>query len=135
MVNGDLEQPLTLQWLEVRESQVTSQEELDRELDRLNAEASASEPMIVSAIHPGGAVLSIGLGRDSSYLNFAASPDPPYYSSLGDEAADGVVEFAYGGQPTEYPRNALVPLNVAREAARKFLKTGERPSGLRWQLD
>lgn len=134
-VDGEMEQPLTLQWLENRETQVSSYEEFDRELDRLNAEASASGPMIVTAIHPDGAVLSIGLGREASYLNFAASPDPPYYSSLGEEAADGVVDFMYGGQPTEYPRNALVSLNAACKAAREFYGNGARPTSVRWQLD
>jgi Immunity protein Imm1 len=85
---------------------------------------------------PDGAALSIGLGRDHSVLNYMSSPYPPYFTSHDEEAdTDGTVVFFYYGHWSEFPADAAVPMADAREAARRFFETGERPDNVAWQMD
>lgn len=116
-------------------SEVTSLQELDDLLDRLEEEAERGDPLIVGLEMPNGASLSLGLGRSESVLNYVDSPDPPYYSSLGDEGAEGSIVFYLDGHWTELPRSAAIPIEDAREAMRRFFETGKRPENVRWQAD
>jgi immunity protein Imm1 of predicted polymorphic toxin system len=54
--------------------------------------------------------------------------------SLGDAAAseEGAVFYLHGHW-TEFPATALIPNPAAREAARQFLRTGDRPDTVRWE--
>lgn len=122
-----------LLWGQNEQAPVRSVEELDQLLDRLTHDAS--DPLVAVLEPPGEAALSIGLGSDRSLLNFISSPDPPYFTSQGLEKSDESIEFFYCGELTEYPRRALIPVEDAREAMRRFFKTGERPDNVGWQMD
>lgn len=105
-------------------------DKLERLLDRLSAEAAATQPFIVEFATSAGARLGIGLGASAgSVLSFKQSDDPPYYMSAGrpESAGDNDVGFYYQGQWSEFPDEALVPVELARKAVEQFLATGERP--------
>jgi hypothetical protein len=101
-------------------------------LDRLTAE-DAARPSIAVVVSPSGKNISLGLGRELTVVEYQASADPPYYASIGDEAARGLVTFDYGGEETEIERRHLVPIKAARRAIAEFLKSDERPGNLKWE--
>lgn len=129
-------EPTTLSWGDDEKAPIRSVQELDERLDALDRQAEASQPFIAELVRPDGAVLSLGVGREYSVLNYSASPDPPYYTSHsadGGEAA--TVVFYYYGHESEFPGDAAVPMSDAREAARRFFVDGQRPDNLDWQQD
>jgi hypothetical protein len=130
------QQQTTLSWAENESVPVHTVQELDERLDELDRQARASQPLVAGLERPDGAALSIGLGRDRSVLNYMSSPDPPYFTSHDEEAdTDGTVVFFYYGHWSEFPADAAVPMADAREAARRFFETGERPDNIAWQMD
>jgi hypothetical protein len=136
MSSTDTDQAMTISWAENETAPATTVEQLDEQLDSLDAQARNSRPFIAELAHPNGAVLSIGLGRDRSVLNHSASPDPPYYTSHDPEAeAGGTAVFFFYGHESEFPADAAVPIADARDAAREFLQTGERPENIEWRMD
>lgn len=115
---------------------VESLAELDEVLDVLSTQFRDERAVLAVIEAPSGASLAIGLGRASSYLNFImASKDPPYYSSVGDADADGAEVFLFADEWSEYPKRNLVPIDVAREAARHFFEYGERTPRIAWEID
>jgi hypothetical protein len=133
---ANTEQAMTISWAENENAAASSVDELDEQLDALDARAREGEPFVAELVHPNGAVLSIGLGRDRSVLNHSASPDPPYYTSHDPESdEDGVVVFYFYGHWSEYSADAAVPMDEAREAARRFFRTGQRPESVDWRMD
>jgi len=130
--------PATLSWAEDQSVPIHGPQELDKTLDALACQAEYDKhPLIVELVQPNDATLSIGVGRDESVLNYSRSPDPPYYTSLGDQDQDesDVVAYYYYGHWSEFPRRSCVPNDKAREAARRFLTDGERPNNVRWTQD
>jgi hypothetical protein len=98
------------------------------------AQAEGREPSILELVIDSGAAMSIGLGREMTVLGFVpGSLDPPYYASLGDLAADGFIEFAYGGQFTEFPLSQAIPLEVGIDALLDFFVTGTLSQAVTWQ--
>ena len=88
----------------------------------------------MEVISPTGDSLSIGIGSDMSILHFvAASGDPPYYASVGDEDADDVVVFEFRGEFTEYPRRQCIPTDQARQVVREFVDKGTLSRDIRWE--
>jgi hypothetical protein len=133
---ADTSRQITLSWAEGKSATVASVDELDERLDALDAEAREGDPFVAEVARPDGAVLSIGLGRDASVLNYSASPDPPYYTShspggSGDESP----VFYYYGHWSEFRPDAAVPMENAREAVRVFFRTGDRPDNIDWRQD
>ena len=108
----------------------------DQDLARLldDIERDAPERVIAEIVAPDGARLGIGLGGTRSVLVFNPSPQPPYFMSRGDTAStdEGPVFYLHGHW-TEFPASALVPRAEAREAARRFVQTGDRPDNVSWQ--
>lgn len=126
----------TLSWAENESAPVTSVAELDERLNELDRQARASQPLIAGLERPDGAALSIGLGRDCSVLNYMTSPDPPYFTSHDAEAdADGTIVFFYYGHWSEFPADAAVAMDDAREAVRRFFEDGKRPDNIDWRMD
>jgi Immunity protein Imm1 len=136
--NGKQQRQATLSWASDASVPVGSVRELDERLDELDRQAREDDKPLVAGIQqPDGRALSIGLGRDRSVLNYMASLDPPYYTSHDPEVDDNGdwVVFYYYGHWSEYPEDAAVPMDDAREAAHRFLETGERPENIDWRMD
>ncbi|MGW0434503.1 Imm1 family immunity protein [Micromonospora sp. NPDC003197] len=119
------------------EVRVSTVQELDLVLDRVNAQAAAENlPYAVQIHQPGrhGAIM-IGIGHpDRSFVDwldrsqphgsgnrYAADPDLP--------PASEAIAFDFYGDWTEMPpeRTRISP-ERAREAAREYLRTGQQPS-------
>jgi hypothetical protein len=49
-------------------------------------------------------------------------PPAPYYSSLGDPEARGVLAFFLGSHYPELPRRSAIPMEVARRTIRAFAR-------------
>jgi hypothetical protein len=114
---------------------VRTAEELDELLDELHQQY-VQNPSRVSIQHSGGATLSVGLGRDVSVLDYIGpAPEwPPYYISRGDlTPADEEVDWMYCEQHTPCLCGDLVPLEVAREAARVFFESGRLARAVSWE--
>lgn len=125
----------TVSWNVTDARVVRTVEALGELLDELH-ERHAREPARVSLQHGSGAMLSIGLGRDVSVLDFMGpAPEwPPYYVSRGTlTPADEEVAWTYCEQHTPCLRGQLIALDVAREAARVFFESGRLARAVRWQ--
>lgn len=107
--------------------------ELDALLDAL---ASTLAPSWVDLVSPyGDAVLSIALGRDSvSALTYTDHRGAEAWISRGWQTGLGEGElFAQHGLPTRLPPGSAVTQGVARNAAREFFATNQRPRCVEWQ--
>lgn len=121
----------------LRQSEVAGPVDLERVLYDLGQEAAATQPFIAELVTSAGARLGIGLGTSKSVLSFKESDDPPYFLSAGQvdvsDDDDDDVGFYFQGHWSEFPQSALVPAERAREAARAFFETGERPDVVEWE--
>jgi Immunity protein Imm1 len=116
----------------VRTAEIRDARALDRTLNAIACDAS--EPLIVELISPDGSRMGLGLATSSGVLTFQESADPPYFMSAGDIGLpDEDVGFYLHGHWTEFPGTALVANEDAREAARRFLATGDRPANVMWE--
>lgn len=97
-------------------------------------EARGVDHVLVSFTTPRGVFFAIGLGGRDSCALYWESADPPYFQSHGGQATpDGrVVTYLYGGQPTEIPASASIPLWEAKTALKEFMTTGRRPEAISW---
>ena len=119
-------------WGEGHEALIDSVRALDTLLDHLQGEA-AVEPFMAEVTASSGDSLALGLGTAATVLSWvAASGEPPYFSSLGDETADGVLVFRYAGSWSEYPASSAISYEEGRQAVREFLLTGTRPANRAW---
>ena len=77
-------------------------------------------PVIATVVRADGDPLSIGLGREASFLTYIpADNDPPYFCVVGAEA-DGEVCFDYAGEPSFYAARNTVPFEVALDVVSRF---------------
>jgi len=126
----------TIRWDGDRSAAVRDLAELDATLDRLASDHPGDQAILAEVVAPSEDSLSVGLGREESVLSFvSASGDPPYYTSLGDPAAEGGVSFSFSRAWSEFPRRSLIPSTAAREAVRQFFTTGSRTDAVRWVED
>jgi len=128
-----------------REQQVvTTLGELDALLDRLHERFAQGKRRVLVVLDRAASragAMAIGLGGEMAMLHWLVQdPDGTVHEdllSLGDTGAslDGeeYVEFEYGETSSEFDPSVLVPLEVAREAARYYGATGQRPGSVRWQ--
>lgn len=119
-------------------SSVTAEcvEDVDAVLDRLSAEYVGKPILVVVESLEGHGVFTIAVGGNLSLSAYqGASGDPPYYSSVGQPDASGIVQFGCMGESTEIPSRKLIPCRVAREAVRVFLQTGAMDSAVQWEED
>ncbi len=110
--------------------------ELDETLSAAETQARAAG--ILGGIKlraPNGDELLLVVGGDETVLGFnRADGDPPYYASHGAADTDLPYFTAYIGltHHTEFPRRHVVPIEQGRSAAFEFLRTGARPTSVRW---
>jgi hypothetical protein len=91
------------------------------------------EPVLVTFNVPGRGSLSVGAGKAQTVMCFQASADPPYWTSVGDEEADGVDHWFYGGSYSEFPGRSLIPKFMVDLAIAEFIETLDRPSSINWE--
>jgi hypothetical protein len=105
-------------------------------LDELLAEAAQdaqTSHTVAELVSPSGAELTIGLGQERSIVTFKASPDPPYFVSLGTGSIHERLVFYYGGAWSEFGGEEAITLTDAMAALKEFYETGERPSCIAWR--
>jgi len=119
------------------EQVIESVDALDALLEELHADALQSEPVLVTVELPhSGDSLSIGLGHHVSVLNsVSGSGDPPYLSSRGgpEDEEGATVQFRYMGEWSEYPMKNVIPMDMARQAMRHFVRTGALDPAVAWE--
>jgi Immunity protein Imm1 len=118
---------------------VTTPAELDAALDQLDSEArrDGQRYAFISLDDETGLdMLSIGVGADLVPLSHTDErPDgtkPWDVQSRGDRTASGSSEWGYMNTWNEVPNRLLVPADSAREAARRWFQTGQRPDNITW---
>jgi len=120
-----------VQW-DADKAELTSPEQVEDMLDRLTAKAT-DRPMIAVVLSPSGKSLSLGLGRNLSVVEYQMTADPPYFASVGNPSAHGLLTYEYSGEETEFEMRHAVPIEAARRAVAEFLKSDERPVSLNWE--
>jgi hypothetical protein len=116
---------------------ITSVEDLDALLDRIDADARRigrpQDVQLRGAEHAG--TLGIVVGHDRSVLNHIPEHlDPPYMTSRGEDDEDRPFTFYVAGDHhSEAAWWQTIPADVAREAARVFLITGQLDDRIRWE--
>jgi len=128
---------MRLEWGEANVREVQSIDDLDRALDEL-ASSMQSEPALAELFAPDGSSLAIGLGTAWSVVSYIGpTGEPPYFHSVGSGQGpeDDPVVFMFRGHYSDFPPDACVPMDLAREAARVFFRTGQRPTNVTWAED
>jgi hypothetical protein len=126
----------TLSWAEGESAAVPNTAKLDELLDELDHQAADGRPFVATLERPDGKVLGLTVGDERSIVTYMASADPPYFSSHDPESDEaGTVVYDFFGHFSESPADAAVPMDDAREAARRFFRTGERPENIAWRMD
>ena len=112
---------------------ISSAEELERELDRLEQRGLEGQPFIVELVEPTAGSLGIGLGGDQSVAAFnGADGEPPYYVSAGNGSGQRELVFFYQGEWTEFGAESAIPTERARAAMHGFFLSGELPDEIAW---
>jgi hypothetical protein len=125
---------LKASWGELSEFALGTVEELDRLLDQLQSEHSASPVLVMVEFSASGDSLMIGLGKEDSVVNFVSgSGNPPYWVSVGNHAEHDLVVFDFMGSHTEILRRHLIPVSLARHAMRVFVQTGTLCRNVQWE--
>jgi hypothetical protein len=128
--------PMVLEYGEgpQRVAGIVTVEQLDKELDRITAEAeSSARPYMVNLISAGGRVLGVGLGADYSVASWIdEDSEHPYLLSGGNLDVARPLEFFYGNQWSEFPPSGAIDVESARAAMREFLRTDALPRALKW---
>jgi hypothetical protein len=114
----------------VRQKTVDSTIEAVEEFRRMD---ESGEPVLVTFNVLGRGSLSVGAGKGLTVMCFQASDDPPYWTSLGDQEAEGVDHWFYGGSYSEFLGRSLVPKSMVDIAITEFIETLERPSSINWE--
>jgi hypothetical protein len=102
--------------------------DLEGLLDRITRETDPELPQGIVVERPNGDTLTVLLGAPQSFVSFvAASGNPPYFVSLGDPTAEGVITFYVdGNHHSEALARHAIEISKARETVREFveLRTG-----------
>jgi hypothetical protein len=116
--------------------------ELDALLDAIEPSPESGLPVNVSIYKLDGSdfppTLQIGLGHpERSYVAFIDVEDDERSGWAFDRAVPPwrePIRFDLGGEPTDCPqeRTRVTP-DAARQAAREYVESGERPAGVEWQ--
>ena len=124
----------TLYWESVQE-QIESLDDVERRLDEIHAQLRNERPTLVTVeLAVSRDSLSIGLGAQLSVLNYVRGDNnPPYYTSSGGVDVDEGISFLFGGELSEYPLRAAIPIEAARAAMTRFCKCGELSDSVVWE--
>jgi hypothetical protein len=100
----------------------------------LSSIESSSKPLILT-IECGSAELAVGLSSAGCFVQLAAaSGEPPYFVTVGDPAAAGVVPFLFhGAHHTEVSRRHLISHAQARLVVTEFVASGSRSPQILWE--
>jgi hypothetical protein len=113
---------------------VSTVAELDRVLDRIAAEASPDAPPLVALDMPARQrSMMAGFRGPVGVLNFMDMTADGGYASKGDTTGAPTPPYFYCDHWTGITADAEIPIDRVRAAAREFLATGERPTGIEWQ--
>src|SRR5688572_13607150 len=88
--------------VEIVKKTVKDIEELDKFLSEAKEDAKKSHTVAVLE-NAKGAVLTFGLGRSKSVLDYMETLDPPYFHSKGKGSEEDSIVFFIEGQWTEFP--------------------------------
>lgn len=107
--------------------------EIDALLDYAHAASSLTRPALAVVTHQGYGIC-IGLGIDPTVIEIHHPPcDGEYYTSVGDQEVDDLVDFFGREGHYQYRRNTFVPMAAARRAIRDFIEMGRRLEEIRWR--
>ena len=127
--------PTEVSWGAGDRDVVSTVEELDALLDRLDAEARRSGfPLDVNVAGPGeSGALGIVVGHERSVLNHVPDDlNPPYLASRGDEDEERPFAYYFADERSELHWRHTIPAALAREAARTFFLTGRLDDRVTW---
>ncbi len=112
----------------------SSLQEVDAALDRLHRDVDPTKCPLAVAIKVFGHEIDIGLGADPTFLCLQIEPcDGEYYLPVGNDT-EGESRMFYGaGQDSYWDPRSLIPLEMARSAARYFIEHQRRSPLVRWQ--
>lgn len=115
---------------------VNSIGKLDDVLDAITKDVSPEHPQAVQITRTNGDCLTIVIGsKAGSVLSFIAkSGDPPYFASLGDPMAEGIITYNVNiDHHTEALAQHIVSEAAARQAVRDFvLESPSLPKSVTW---
>ena len=122
-----------LTWDDDDHASVKSVEELDELLDHLPFTVRADLPFTVECQVNDETCLMITLGGNESHVEFYSMTErPPIAVCLGPWNDGTFVPFYRRWRYSEVERQFFVPLADAREALRRYVRTGERPDNIAW---
>lgn len=129
-------------WGRGNRCEVATADALDAVLDRVETQRSPDGvPFKVDIVRddPDGFPVGLQLGighNDRSFVLYIGDPASGYAYEAALELWPDDLVFDYGGQPTEYlPEETRVTPAMAREVARVYVRTGERPTCVTWDAD
>ena len=117
------------------ERQVTTGDELDQFLNRIERDHRQSAPVVVTLYRPDEASegLQIGIGHPDRGFAFMIESGGGYAYQPDLPEVSLPVDFDYNGQLTSYrPDQLRITPAQARTAAGEYLSTGQRPTSLLW---
>jgi hypothetical protein len=108
---------------------------LDALLDRVAAAPRYQEfPVVVDIVAPDDRhILQIMLGRPDISLLVWHVEGETIEASVGTVTHPQPLAFNYGGARTDAYDDTVIPLDIAREAARQFVVEGSRPTVVAWK--
>ena len=110
---------------------------LDKALNTIEAEIDPRLPQGISVERSNGDTLTVVLGASISFATYVAkSGDPPYFNSLGDPDAKGVVTFYVDGDHNSEAEAScgISPLD-ARRTVREFVSMSSGlPKCITWRM-
>lgn len=125
-----------LEWGRDQRADVPTLQALEQTLDQLSLQAEQGRPFSVDVLLDSGDALALVVGGSVSMLNFySRSSRPPVVGCRGPwQGAEGeeLFVFDFRGEYSEIERRYTVPSSDAREAARRFYTTGQRPDNITW---
>lgn len=126
------------------ETPVSTVDELDAVLDQIGQQAAQHGPIAVDVFPdddqdgtepdyvPYG--LEIGIGYpDRSYVSYTGEPASGFAYDPDLPPLEDTRTYNYGGEPAWYdPEHTRITPQQARDAAREYVRTGQRPACVRW---
>ena len=121
--------PIVTDFRDTEQVTVETIEDLDQVLDRWDSAARESEPTLV--------LLDVGDINNHFYIGVGDDEVPlacGYSHAVGDHPPGGEPQdWAFSNTWQEVGSEELVPTADAREAARRWARTGTLPDNIRWE--
>jgi hypothetical protein len=114
--------------------ELSDKKELYPLFDDIVSNTDPEYPTIIQ-IYVHGYQIGLGLGHDLSFVHFEqANGEPPYFITIGDPNAAGVLAFyLFNNHHTEIPRRNLIPTSEARAIVSEYVDTAVRSSSIEWE--